>query len=36
MRAKGMTWFRLPLFCWAQEVTQALVVLPHRSSPGRC
>jgi cytochrome c oxidase subunit 1 len=27
MRAKGMTWFRLPLFCWAQEVTQALVVL---------
>jgi cytochrome c oxidase subunit 1 len=27
MRAKGMTWFRLPLFVWAQEVTQALVVL---------
>jgi cytochrome c oxidase subunit I len=27
MRAKGLTWFRLPLFCWAQEVTQALVVL---------
>ena len=27
MRAKGMTWFRLPLFCWSQEVTQALVVL---------
>jgi cytochrome c oxidase subunit I len=27
MRAKGMTWFRLPLFCWAQEVTQGLVVL---------
>jgi len=27
MRAKGMTWGRLPLFVWAQEVTQALVVL---------
>jgi cytochrome c oxidase subunit 1 len=27
MRAKGMTWFRLPLFVWSQEVTQALVVL---------
>ncbi len=27
MRAKGLTFFRLPLFCWAQEVTQALVVL---------
>jgi cytochrome c oxidase subunit I len=27
MRAKGMTWFRLPLFVWAQEVTQGLVVL---------
>jgi cytochrome c oxidase subunit 1 len=27
MRAPGMTWFRLPLFVWSQEVTQALVVL---------
>jgi cytochrome c oxidase subunit I len=27
MRAKGMTWFRLPLFTWATEVTAALVVL---------
>jgi cytochrome c oxidase subunit 1 len=27
MRAKGMTWFRLPLFVWSQEVTQTLVVL---------
>ena len=27
MRAKGMTWGRLPLFVWAQEVTAALVVL---------
>ena len=27
MRAKGMTWFRLPLFVWATEVTAALVVL---------
>ena len=27
MRAKGMTWGRLPLFVWAQEITAALVVL---------
>src|SRR5438309_2187686 len=27
MRAPGMTWFRLPLFVWAQEITAALVVL---------
>jgi cytochrome c oxidase subunit I len=27
MRAPGMTWGRIPLFVWAQEVTQALVVL---------
>jgi cytochrome c oxidase subunit 1 len=27
MRAPGMTWTRLPLFVWAMEVTQALVVL---------
>jgi cytochrome c oxidase subunit I len=27
MRAKGMTWFRLPLFAWSLEVTSALVVL---------
>ncbi len=27
MRAPGMTWGRLPLFVWAQEITQALVVL---------
>jgi len=27
MRAKGMTWFRLPLFAWSIEVTSALVVL---------
>jgi cytochrome c oxidase subunit I len=27
MRAKGMTWFRLPLFVWSVEVTAALVVL---------
>ncbi|HZS14782.1 MAG TPA: cytochrome c oxidase subunit I [Candidatus Dormibacteraeota bacterium] len=27
MRAKGMTWFRLPLFVWSIEVTAALVVL---------
>ncbi|HXA30359.1 MAG TPA: cytochrome c oxidase subunit I [Candidatus Angelobacter sp.] len=27
MRAKGMTWFRLPLFAWSMEVTSALVVL---------
>jgi cytochrome c oxidase subunit I len=27
MRAKGMTWFRLPLFVWSTEVTAALVVL---------
>ncbi len=27
MRAPGMTWSRLPLFVWATEVTQALVVL---------
>jgi cytochrome c oxidase subunit 1 len=27
MRTKGMTWFRLPLFVWATEVTAALVVL---------
>ena len=27
MRAKGMTWGRLPLFVWAQEITQGLVVL---------
>jgi cytochrome c oxidase subunit 1 len=27
MRAKGMTWFRIPLFVWSMEVTQALVVL---------
>ena len=27
MRAPGMTWTRLPLFVWATEVTQALVVL---------
>jgi cytochrome c oxidase subunit 1 len=27
MRAPGMTWFRLPLFVWSQEITQALVVL---------
>jgi cytochrome c oxidase subunit I len=27
MRAPGMTWFRIPLFVWSMEVTQALVVL---------
>ncbi len=27
MRAPGMTWFRLPLFVWAMEVTSALVLL---------
>src|SRR5215471_172245 len=27
MRAPGMTWFRIPLFVWSQEITQALVVL---------
>jgi cytochrome c oxidase subunit 1 len=27
MRAPGMTWFRLPLFVWAIEVTAALVLL---------
>ena len=27
MRAPGMTFFRLPLFVWSMEVTQALVVL---------
>src|SRR2546425_4309938 len=27
LRAPGMTWFRLPLFVWAVEVTQALVLL---------
>jgi cytochrome c oxidase subunit I len=27
MRAPGMTWFRLPLFVWAVEVTQGLVLL---------
>jgi cytochrome c oxidase subunit I len=27
MRAPGMSWGRLPLFVWAQEITQALVVL---------
>ncbi len=27
MRAPGMTWFRLPLFVWAMEVTSGLVVL---------
>ena len=27
MRAPGMTWFRLPLFVWATEVTAGLVVL---------
>jgi cytochrome c oxidase subunit I len=27
MRAKGMSWGRLPLFVWAQEITAALVVL---------
>jgi cytochrome c oxidase subunit 1 len=27
MRAPGMTWTRLPLFVWATEVTQGLVVL---------
>jgi cytochrome c oxidase subunit I len=27
MRAPGMTWFRIPLFVWAMEVTSALVVL---------
>ncbi|MGH7610887.1 MAG: cytochrome c oxidase subunit I [Candidatus Dormibacteria bacterium] len=27
MRAKGMTWYRLPLFVWAMEVTSALVLL---------
>jgi cytochrome c oxidase subunit 1 len=27
MRAPGMTWSRLPLFVWATEVTQGLVVL---------
>jgi len=27
MRAPGMTWFRLPLFVWAIEITAALVLL---------
>ncbi len=27
LRAPGMTWFRLPLFVWAVEVTSALVLL---------
>jgi cytochrome c oxidase subunit 1 len=27
MRAPGMTWGRIPLFVWAQEITQGLVVL---------
>ncbi|HVA21443.1 MAG TPA: cytochrome c oxidase subunit I [Candidatus Micrarchaeia archaeon] len=27
MRAPGMTWFRLPLFVWAMEVTSALVLI---------
>ncbi|MBJ7595112.1 MAG: cytochrome c oxidase subunit I [Candidatus Dormibacteraeota bacterium] len=27
MRAPGMTWTRLPLFVWAMEVTQGLIVL---------
>jgi cytochrome c oxidase subunit 1 len=27
MRAPGMTWFRLPLFVWAMEITAGLVLL---------
>ncbi|MGH7692276.1 MAG: cytochrome c oxidase subunit I [Candidatus Dormibacteria bacterium] len=27
LRAPGMTWFRIPLFVWAMEVTSALVLL---------
>jgi hypothetical protein len=27
MRAPGMTWFRLPLFVWAMEITAALTLL---------
>src|SRR6184192_330709 len=27
MRTPGMTWFRLPLFVWAMEITAALVLL---------
>ncbi|MGH7609206.1 MAG: cytochrome c oxidase subunit I [Candidatus Dormibacteria bacterium] len=27
MRAPGMTWYRIPLFVWAMEVTSALVLL---------
>ncbi len=27
MRAPGMTWYRIPLFVWAMEVTSALILL---------
>ena len=27
MRAPGMTWFRLPLFIWAQYATSIIMVL---------
>ena len=33
MRAPGMTWFRLPLFVWAQYATSIIILLSQRLSP---
>ena len=30
MRAPGMTWFRLPLFCWSMYATSVIIVLATR------